>query len=156
MARQGGRGGPDGRLPRRLRAADGECVRGRQTRGMPRLPGWLVRQRETLRYALPAYVALILVLAVTLIHYGGLNLHYLNSLLVLSCFLSILSLGQGAVILTGGLDLSLPWTIALSGILLAGATNGLNLPAVSAVPAVLAGGRPARGGQHRRRGAPRP
>src|SRR5260221_12221133 len=145
MARQGGRGGPDGRLPRRLRAAGGGIVGGRRSGRMPRLPGWLVRQRETLRYALPAYVALILVLAVTLIHYGGLNLHYLNSLLVLSCFLSILSLGQGAVILTGGLDLSLPWTIALSGILLAGATNGLTRPPPWAVPAVLPGRRGGRG-----------
>src|SRR5260221_8614425 len=100
MARQGGRGGPDGRLPRRLRAAGGGIVLGRPSRRMPRLPGWLVRQRETLRYALPAYVALILVLAVTLIHYGGLNLHPPNSLLRPSPFRLNLSLCPGAPIPT--------------------------------------------------------
>ena len=42
---------------------------------------------------------------------------YFNSLLVLSSFLVILSLGQGAAILTGGLDLSVPWMIGFVGIL---------------------------------------
>jgi ribose transport system permease protein len=140
IARQRWKAWRDGTLPGRLPAGAAGIVFVRGSGRAPRLPAWLARHRETLRYALPAYVALILVLAVTLIHYGGLDLHYLNSLLVLSCFLSILSLGQGSVILTGGLDLSLPWTIALCGILLAGATNGLNLPALWAVPAVLAVG----------------
>ena len=54
------------------------------------------------------------------------NGNYYNSLLVLSSFLLILALGQGTVILTGGLDLSVPWTIALCGILLAGIVNGQN------------------------------
>ena len=56
------------------------------------------------------------------------NGSYYNSLLVLSSFLLILALGQGAVILTGGLDLSVPWTIGLCGILLAGIVNGPNGP----------------------------
>ena len=43
---------------------------------------------------------------------------------MLSCFLAILALGQGTVILTGGLDLSVPWTIGLCGILLAGMVKG--------------------------------
>ncbi|MGD9538835.1 MAG: ABC transporter permease [Alphaproteobacteria bacterium] len=104
---------------------------------MPALPGWLVRNREILRYCLPAYIALILVLIITAFIYGGLDLRYANSLLVLSCFLCVLSLGQGAVILTGGLDLSVPWTIALCGILVAGITNGADLPAIWAIPLVL-------------------
>ena len=52
------------------------------------------------------------------------NWRYYNSLIVLSSFLAILALGQGAVILTGGLDLSVPWTIGFCGILLAGMVNG--------------------------------
>ena len=66
------------------------------------------RHAQTLRYALPAVVCLLLVLVVTqwtlgrsLTHWG-----YWNALIVLSSFLAILALGQGAVILTGGLDLS--------------------------------------------------
>jgi ribose transport system permease protein len=103
----------------------------------PRRPTWLVRNRETLRYATPAYVAMIVVLIITLFVYGGLNARYIDSLVVLSCFLAILSLGQGAVILTGGLDLSLPWTITLTAILLTGITSGANGPALWAVPTVL-------------------
>src|SRR5204863_5647932 len=104
IARQRWKAWRDGTLPGRLPAGAAGITLSRASGRVPRLPPWLARHRETLRYALPAYVALILVLAVTLIHYGGLDLHYLNSLLVLSCFLSILSLGQGSVILTGGLD----------------------------------------------------
>ena len=106
---------------------------------MPRLPcptGWYVTARRCVtRYRLtqPWPPSLF----VTVVVYGGLDARYINSLVVLSCFLAILALGQGTVILTGGLDLSLPWTIALSGILLAGITNGANGPAIWAVPVVL-------------------
>ena len=91
--------------------------------------GWFQRNRETLRYALPAYrrrswsscwsTGLV---------FG--NTHGVSAIAircsVLSCFLAILALGQGTVILTGGLDLSVPWTIGLCGILLAGFTGGQN------------------------------
>jgi ribose transport system permease protein len=128
----------DGTLPRALPRGGKAVTLGGGSGALPQMPGWWVRHRETLRYAIPAYAALVLVLAATLFVYGGLDLRYVNSLLVLSCFLSILSLGQGSVILTGGLDLSVPWTIGLCGILLAGMTNGANLPALWAVPLVLA------------------
>jgi ribose transport system permease protein len=65
---------------------------------------------------------------------------YYDSLIELSAFLAILALGQGAVILTGGLDLSLPWSIALSGILLAGMVKGSDAALVYALPTVLAVG----------------
>jgi ribose transport system permease protein len=54
--------------------------------------------------------------------------------------MAILALGQGAVILTGGLDLSLPWTLGLCGILFAAISQGNNLPAIWAFPLVLAVG----------------
>jgi ribose transport system permease protein len=62
------------------------------------------------------------------------GLKYYNSLIVLSSFLAILALGQGAVILTGGLDLSIPWTIGFCGILVAGLVRGADEVAVWAVP----------------------
>jgi ribose transport system permease protein len=102
-----------------------------------RLPWWR-RHAEDLRYALPAYVCFILVLIGTGVLYGGLSGGYVNSLLLLGSFLAVLSLGQGAVILTGGLDLSLPWTIGLCGILLAGMVQGHAFEAAWAVPLVLA------------------
>ncbi|HEY6633238.1 MAG TPA: ABC transporter permease [Rhizobiaceae bacterium] len=101
-----------------------------------------IRYAETIRYALPAYVCFVGVLLVTQFVLGNtlLNFNYYNSLIVLSSFLAILALGQGAVILTGGLDLSVPWTIGLCGILLAGLVSGSDAALLYAVPVVLAVG----------------
>jgi ribose transport system permease protein len=103
-------------------------------------PAFHIRNAETLRYALPAYICLILVVVVTQIWLGRalVSFGYWNSLLVLSSFLAVLALGQGTVILTGGLDLSVPWTIGISGILLAGMVNGSDAALIYALPTVLA------------------
>ncbi|MGB3834108.1 MAG: ABC transporter permease [Mesorhizobium sp.] len=97
------------------------------------------RHAETLRYALPAYVCLLAVVVITQLWLGRavLNPGYWNSLLVLSSFLAVLALGQGTVILTGGLDLSVPWTIGISGIILAGMVNGSDAALSYALPLVL-------------------
>jgi ribose transport system permease protein len=57
---------------------------------------------------------------------------------VLSSFLAILALGQGATILTGGLDLSLPWMIGLIGIVTAGLIRGSDAATLWVVPFGLA------------------
>ena len=87
---------------------------------------WFTRHAQTLRYALPAYVCFLIVLVVTQLTLGHAitNWRYWDALVVLSGFLAILALGQGTVILTGGLDLSVPWTIGFCGILLAGMVQG--------------------------------
>jgi ribose transport system permease protein len=102
-------------------------------------PSFFVRNAEMLRYALPAYFCFIIVLAATGIWLGGaiFGLGYWNSLIVLSSFLAILALGQGTVILTGGLDLSVPWTIGLCGIVLAGMVKGSDAALLYALPTVL-------------------
>ncbi|MEZ5831777.1 MAG: ABC transporter permease [Dongiaceae bacterium] len=106
------------------------------------LPSFFARHAEAIRYALPAYVCFVIVVVITELAIGRALFSggYYNSLLVLSSFLLILALGQGTVILTGGLDLSVPWTIALCGILLAGIVNGQNGPLIYALPLVLAAG----------------
>lgn len=102
-------------------------------------PPFHIRHAETLRYALPAYLCLLVVIVVTQFWLGRaiFNPGYWNSLLVLSSFLAILALGQGTVILTGGLDLSVPWTIGISGIILAGMVNGSDAALIYALPTVL-------------------
>ncbi len=102
-------------------------------------PGLLVRHAETLRFALPAYICFALVVIATQLTLGHAltSWSYFNSLIVLSSFLAVLALGQGSVILTGGLDLSLPWTIGLCGILLAGMVKGSDAALLYALPAVL-------------------
>ncbi len=102
-------------------------------------PSFLVRHAETLRFALPAYACFAIAVIATQIVLGHAitTWRYYDSLIVLSSFLTILALGQGAVILTGGLDLSLPWTIALCGILFAGMVKGSDAALAYALPAVL-------------------
>jgi ribose transport system permease protein len=124
------------RLPSRRPGHSGSAARGSMA-AAPRRAPWRVRNAEALRYATPAYLCFLLVLAVTGWMYGGIGLRYLSALAVLSSFLIVLALGQGAVILTGGLDLSLPWTIGLAGILVAGFAQGNDANAVWAVPLVL-------------------
>lgn len=106
----------------------------------PPLPSILRRNAATLRHALPAWICLVGVLVVTQGVLGNVfnGWGYWDSLLVLSTFLAVLALGQGAVILTGGLDLSLPWMIALSGVMLTGLSGGSDAGLLYAVPAVLA------------------
>jgi ribose transport system permease protein len=103
-------------------------------------PPFLVRHAETLRFAAPAYLCYLAVVLVTQLTLGHAitNWTYYNSLIVLSSFLAVLALGQGSVILTGGLDLSVPWTIGLCGILLAGMVKGSDGALIYALPLVLA------------------
>jgi ribose transport system permease protein len=103
------------------------------------MASFFTRHGHALRYSLPSYVCLIVVFVVTQFVLGNVfdGWHYWDSLLVLSSFLIILALGQGAVILTGGLDLSLPWMIALSGVLLTGLVAGQDAALWTAVPTVL-------------------
>lgn len=102
-------------------------------------PSFLTRHGAMLRYTLPVFVCLLVALVVTQAVLGNVfnSFRYWDALLVLSSFLAILALGQGAVILTGGLDLSVPWTIGLSGILVAGIMHGTNGALIYAVPIVL-------------------
>jgi len=103
-------------------------------------PPWLDRNREQLSHILPAYIAFVLVVIATQFVYSEnivFSLKYYNSLIVLSAFLGILALGQGSVILAGGLDLSVPWTIGFCGILAAGLIQGSNAATIWAVPLAL-------------------
>jgi len=86
------------------------------------------RYRKDIMLSVPALIALILIVLATavILDLNIFRWSYWNSLIVLSTFLIILALGQGAVILTGGLDLSLPWTIALCAFIFTGITQGSN------------------------------
>ncbi len=114
-------------------------VGGNKLRTATARPSWAVRNAEALRFAVPAYLCLIIAIVATEFMLGHAMFHwsYYNSLLVLSTFLAILALGQGSVILTGGLDLSVPWTIGLCGIVLAGLVKGSDVALIYALPIAL-------------------
>lgn len=98
---------------------------------------WLSRNSDALRYILPAYICFVVVLVVTGLFITPINMSYLNLLMVLSSFLIILALGQGSVILAGGLDLSIPWTIGICGILVGSWLQGENSSLWWAIPLTL-------------------
>jgi ribose transport system permease protein len=127
-----------GLLPSQIRWDAAPRRLGRARAQAPRVT-WLQRNGERLRFALPAYLCLIGVLVATAIVRPDTveRWSYYNSLIVLSSFLIILALGQGVVILTGGLDLSVPWVIGFCGILAAGFISGSNAASVWVIPLVL-------------------
>jgi ribose transport system permease protein len=84
------------------------------------LARWLRRNRADLKSALPAWAGLVAVLCLTAVLFSdrlGVG-SYVNSLLMLSTFLAVLALGQGSVVISGGLDLSVPALITFSGVML--------------------------------------
>jgi len=103
------------------------------------MPNIFARNAEALRFALPSYVcfALIVIATEATLGHAMTSWSYFNSLIVLSSFLAVLALGQGTVILTGGLDLSVPWTIGFTGILLAGMVKGSDAALIYALPVAL-------------------
>ncbi len=101
--------------------------------------GFFRKHQKDLRISLPAFIGLLILLIATQFMLGR-NVYewsYWNSMLVLSTFLIILALGQGVVVFTGGLDLSIPWTIAFAGILFTGLTQGSNEALLYALPIIL-------------------
>ena len=129
-------------LPSRLRIV-GEPIRlggpappaGGATAAAP----WIDRHRAVLRFAVPAYFIYIVILGTTVGIFGSdfSPLAYLNAMLILTAFLAILGLGQGTVIITGGLDLSVPWTMTFPAIVVTTLCNGMDAPAAWVIPAAL-------------------
>ena len=139
------RGLREGALPGRLAPPGppiGLAAIGRPPAAVGALPGWFARRRAVFRYAVPAYVFYVAILAATVGVFGGdfSPLAYLNAMLILTAFLAILGLGQGGVIVTGGLDLSVPWAVTFPAIVVTTLCNGLDAPAFWVVPAALGAG----------------
>jgi ribose transport system permease protein len=103
---------------------------------------WKLRNAETLRIIWPAWALSALAIGVTAaIYRSDLSVtSYVNSLMVLGSFLAVLGLGQGVVVISGGLDLSIPWTVTITGVLLTGLTSAHPAAAAWAIPFVLAVG----------------
>lgn len=80
--------------------------------------------RETISSISIGVICVVLLLGSRFINPSLGSWSQVETVLVLGSFLVVLSFGQGAVILTGGLDLSLPAVIALGGVL---ATNWVGM-----------------------------
>lgn len=109
-----------------------------------RVPRLTVGQRltyssDTIRTCLPSFVGMVVLISLTIFLNPEMGVgNYIQSMAVLASFFAVLALGQGAVVISGGLDLSVPFTITLAGVVLTGVTNGSNVAGLWAVPGVLA------------------
>lgn len=88
-----------------------------------------------------AYV-LVIVLAVVgeIITTGFLTISHVDQLLIEASFIAMVALGQSFVILSGGIDLSIPWVLNGAAVLLTLFANGSNAKAAWLTPLLLAGG----------------
>ena len=116
----------------------------RPARAIPELVGsrytaWFRRNRQALQLVVPAWTLLLVVLLLVVLVLGSRNISvdYLDALLTLSVFLVVLGLGQGAVVMMGGLDLSIPFTMTFAAVFLTTFADGSNMAMIWAVPLTL-------------------
>lgn len=89
-----------------------------------------------------AYVAMFVLLAAVSIYRPGFGLgdpRHLRALLLQAAVIGLASMGQTLVIISGGADLSLPWTLTGAAIMMTIFTQGDNAAMAWAIPLVLAG-----------------
>lgn len=97
---------------------------------LPALP-WIVRKSDSLRRSIdkPVRVAFVctvlLLLASSLYSTNFLSPTYLLQQLQIAAFLGVVATGAMLVILIGGIDLSVPWAIALGGVMASAAGGSL-------------------------------
>jgi ribose transport system permease protein len=99
----------------------------RFVRGAPWAPAWLA-------------VVVLWLASRWIVDPGFQSLDNLWSVIAAGSFIAVAAAGQGLVILTGGIDLSVPWVMTLGGILITGWTKGDNSALIWALPAVIAVG----------------
>jgi ribose transport system permease protein len=66
--------------------------------------------------------------------------NHVTTLLIIAAFTGIAALGQTVVIIGGGIDLSVPWTLNCAAVLLTALARGQDGPLVWIIPLILLGG----------------
>lgn len=82
-------------------------------------------------------VALLLLMFISILRPGYANVNNLRILSITTSFLGMTAMGQMATILTGGMDLSIPWIFTIAAFTTADLTQGDNNKLVFAIPIVL-------------------
>lgn len=101
----------------------------------------LLRRLASNRSILFAYAgAIVLFVATSVFSSGFASANHIRILLIQASFIGIVALGQTFVILGGGIDLSIPWTLNGAAILVTLFADGKNGPLWWAIPLVLAMG----------------
>ncbi|MBX6390950.1 MAG: ABC transporter permease [Frankia sp.] len=103
-------------------------------RGRGRRPG--LGQPVVLAYL----AALLLFGAVSAYSPGFAEPGHIRTLLVVAAFTGLAALGQTMVIIGGGIDLSVPWTLNCAAMLVTALCSSRDLPLLWAMPVILLGG----------------
>jgi ribose transport system permease protein len=100
---------------------------GRALRARPWAPVWLA-------------IVVLWIASRWIVDPGFQTLDNIWAVVTAASFIAVAAAGQGLVILTGGIDLSVPWMMTLGGVMIAKWTNGDNAALIWALPALLAVG----------------
>ena len=103
----------------------------------PTSGGMTALKPETVTAVLVLLSAVIMMLAMKLVNPTFGSIEQLAAILTTSIFLVVASYGQGLVILLGGIDLSIGVVMSISGMMIAGLTNGSNEALCWALPITL-------------------
>ncbi|MFD1383549.1 ABC transporter permease [Rhodanobacter aciditrophus] len=104
---------------------------------LPPISAWLPKSDR--KYMIPAWVGVVVISAIAMMYYGEdlETLRYIDRLLLLGAFLSVLVLGQGVVVMSGGFDLSVGWVVSACGVVGAMIMQGSDANLLIALPVVL-------------------
>ncbi|MEX1307395.1 MAG: ABC transporter permease [Eubacteriales bacterium] len=94
---------------------------------------WRIHSSKVITYL----IALLLLVVVGILKPGYASVNNLNYLSVTAAILGITALGQTFVVLTGGMDLSIPWMFTMTSFVMAEVSGGQNEGLVYAVPVAL-------------------
>ena len=85
-------------------------------------------------------IAIALFVFISILRPGYANINNLRVLCITAAFLGITAMGQMATVLTGGMDLSIPWMFTISAFLIGNLTQGDSSKLIYAIPITLAVG----------------
>ncbi|MDC0611740.1 ABC transporter permease [Vibrio sp.] len=113
------------------------AVNNTATFAIPGVKTWLPKTDR--KFIMPAWVGFIILTGIAYAYYGEAFsfMRYADRLLVLSAFLAILVLGQGVVVMSGGFDLSVGWSVTTCGVISAMIMQGSDLSLIWTIPIVL-------------------
>lgn len=88
-----------------------------------------------------SYLGLLVLFAlISVFSPGFADPNHVTTLLIVAAFTGIAALGQTVVIIGGGIDLSVPWTLNCAAVLLTALARGQDGPLIWIIPLILAGG----------------
>ena len=82
-------------------------------------------------------IALLLLLFISILRPGYANVNNLRVLSITASFLGMTAMGQMAAILTGGMDLSIPWMFTIAAFTTANLSQGDDSKLIFTIPIVL-------------------